>query len=142
MTTAIVKMYSTTQSGLERLPVVDGQMIFVQDTKNIYLDFNSMRICYTAISVFKKDSDRQDLLAPVEGFYFVEETSILWRYKKKWIQISPDNLNPVFFGKRNEFPSIGRENVLYTSDNAIYKWDTLIKDYVIISNKTEWTVLE
>ena len=139
---AIVKAYNTLQSKLSQLPVSDGNLIFVTDTHTIYLDINGTRLGYTDITVLSQETDRTSILAPVEGFYYVEETDIFWRYKGGWKQITPDNLNPLFFGASEDFPPTGKDNVLYISDDATYKWDSLTSQYICIANKTEWDVIQ
>ena len=135
---AIVKAYHTLQSKLSQLPISDGNLIFVTDTHTIYLDINGTRLGYTDITVLSQETDRTSILAPVEGFYYVEETNILWRYKEGWKKVTPDNLSPLFFGAYEDFPPTGKSNVLYISDDATYKWDSLTSQYICIANKTEW----
>ena len=138
MSSAILKVYATNAAKLSRLQVQDGQLIFVKDTKKIFLDLNGVRLGYEAIQVFSSDEERLQVLAPVEGFYYVEETNIIWRYNKEWKQITPDYLTPFFFGNREDFPPTGNPKILYLTDDATYKWDSLLNDYLVISNKTEW----
>lgn len=138
---AIVKFYHTTQSKLAQLPVSDGNLIFVTDTKKMYLDINGNRLGYQDIQVLPTETDRTSILAPIEGFYYIEETNILWRYKEGWKKVTPDNLSPLFFGAYEDFPPIGNSNVLYISDDATYKWDSLTSTYICVSNKTEWKEL-
>lgn len=135
---AIVKFYHTTDSKLAQLPVSDGNITFVTDTKRLYLDINGNRLPYVDIQILSRESDRTSILAPIEGFYFVEDTSVLWRYKGGWVQITPSNLNPIFFGNYEDFPPTGSPAVLYVSDDATYKWDSLTSKYLCVSNKTEW----
>lgn len=143
MANAIVKVYTTVEAKLSQLAVVDGQLIFVSDTKRIYLDMGGYRVCYTAIQVFSTDQDRLDWLAPIEGFYFVKSTGVLWNYSGSWKQLSPDNLEQVFIGSTtDDFPQTGNSGTLYTSNNAVYKWDSAARRYEIVANKTEWTALE
>lgn len=138
---AIVKFYHTTQSKLAQLPVSDGNLIFVTDTKKMYLDINGNRLGYQDIQILPTETDRTSILAPIEGFYYVEETNILWRYKEGWKKVTPDNLSPLFFGAYEDFPPTGNSNVLYISDDATYKWDSLTSTYICVSNKTEWKEL-
>lgn len=138
---AIVKFYHTTQSKLAQLPVSDGNLIFVTDTKKMYLDINGNRLGYQDIQVLPTETDRTSILAPIEGFYYIEETNILWRYKEGWKKVTPDNLSPLFFGAYEDFPPTGNSNVLYISDDATYKWDSLTSTYICIANKTEWKSL-
>ena len=46
---AIVKFYYTVNSKLAELPIVDGQIIFVSDTKKFYLDNGSSRVEMTSV---------------------------------------------------------------------------------------------
>lgn len=78
---AIVKFYSTVSDKLSEIPQADGQIIFTKDTQTIYLDDAGVRLPYNVIKIFSKDAFRQALINPAEGFYFVEETAVLWRYK-------------------------------------------------------------
>ena len=139
---AIVKMYHTTDSKISQLPVTDGNLVFTTDTKRMYLDMNGLRLPYVDIQILSQETDRTSILAPIEGFYFVEETNVLWRYKGGWKQITPNNLAPLFFGDYEDFPPQGQSNVLYVTDDATYKWDSLTSTYICISNKTEWKTLE
>lgn len=141
MSLAILKVYATNAAKLSQLQVQDGQLIFVTDTKRIFLDFNGIRVSYSTIQVFSTDEERLQVLAPIEGFYYVEDTNIIWRYNKGWKQITPSNLIPFFFGDREDFPPTGNNNMIYLSDDAIYKWDSLLQDYLIVSTKNVWTKL-
>lgn len=139
---AIVKVYTTVAAKLSQLEVRDGNLIFVSDTKQLYLDFNGNRLGYDCIQVFFSEQNRVDLLAPTEGFYFVEETGVMWRYKAGWKQISPDNLNQITFGTSvDDFPTEGNSKILYVADDATYKWDAVTQSYLCVSNKTEWKTL-
>lgn len=135
---AKVKFYSTVASKLADLPVVDGQMIFVTDTKKFYLDMGGLRLGYSDIQILPSESDRTGLLAPTEGFYFVDDTNVMWRYKNGWHQITPSNAQPFVYGEFDSFPEVGKENTLYATEDATYVWDTITSSYICIANKTEW----
>lgn len=141
MSNSIVKFYHTKQSKLSSLPVRDGNLIFVTDTKVLYLDINGNRLPYVDIQILSQESDRTSILAPIEGFYYVEDTNVLWRYKGSWKQVTPNTLTPLFFGGYKDFPEQGNSGVLYVSDNATYKWDSTQSQYVCVANKTEWDFL-
>lgn len=137
---AIMKVYSTVDAKLSQLSVRDGNLIFTTDTRRIYLDMNGNRMGYDTIRVFNKDSDRQAVLAPVEGFYFVRDTGVLWNVTAgKWRQMTPSDLQQVSFGtSSNDFPKVGNQNILYVADDSVYRWDAMLNEYVVVSNKTEW----
>lgn len=142
MAAPIVKMYSTTAARLSDLAVLDGQMIFVKDVRKIYLDLNDIRVEYSILQVLSDEQERAAILAPVEGFYYVESTHVMWRYKSGWTQITPSNLTPVFFGAYETFPEVGDPSVLYVDDDVLYKWDALTSSYLAVANKTQWEELE
>ena len=84
----ILKAISTVDSKLASLEQKDGQLIFCKDTRKILLDLNGVRTAYEQITTINTESQRTEILAPVDGFYFVLDTHILWRYSAEWIQIT------------------------------------------------------
>ena len=84
----ILKAISTVDSKLASLEQKDGQLIFCKDTQKILLDLNGVRTAYEQITTINTESQRTEILAPVDGFYFVLDTHILWRYSAEWIQIT------------------------------------------------------
>lgn len=89
MAKTILKVVSTVESKLPTLPLEDGQLIFVYDKKKIILDNRGVRTVYEQIQTIETEEQRNDLLAPIDSFYFVIETSILWRYTNgHWNQIT------------------------------------------------------
>lgn len=135
-----IKFFYTSSQRLPLLPVVDGQMIFTIDTNIIYLDINGLRLSYNTIKIFDTEDERQNASSLAEGFYFVNETNIAWKYKGNgsWTQLTPSNLEPIFIGSYDTFPSIGQPKTLYVADEGIYKWDEYSNKYLMVSNKTEW----
>jgi len=89
MAKTILRVVSTVESKLPTLPLEDGQLIFVYDKKKIILDNRGVRTVYEQIQTIETEEQRNDLLAPIDSFYFVIETSILWRYTNgHWNQIT------------------------------------------------------
>lgn len=140
---AVLKLYHTTSSKLPDLEMKEGNMIFVSDMQTLYLDFNGMRLPYNGVRTFATDGDRLGLLSPVEGWYYVEETNVVWQYKENaWRQITPSDLNPIYFGGESSFPKTGVTGRLYVTDSRIYKWDAATKKYVVVANTTAWDSIE
>ena len=139
MPNPIIKVYGTVKARLDQLPVNDGNLIFVRDTCKVYLDMGGLRLDFATIRVFQTDAERTGTLAPVEGFYYVEDTGVLWRYSSFWKQITPSNLTPIFFGKYEDFPPTGSSSMLYVDDARTYRWDGT--KYTVVANKTEWEEL-
>lgn len=141
---ATVKLYRTKSERLPQLPVRNGNIVFVSDTRQICLDADGLRIPYDPIKIFDTEQERADCDEPVTGFYFVIETNVLWRYSDNlWNQLTPSNLTPIVYGKViSDFPEVGESDILYIADESIYKWDDTINQYVIVSNRTSWQKLE
>jgi len=140
---AVAKLYCTTSSRLPDLAVSNGNMIFVSDMQTLYLDFNGSRIPYNGVKTFLTEGERIGLLSPAEGWYYVEETSVVWRYKDKiWTQITPSDIEPIYFGGESTFPREGVPNKLYVAEDCIYKWDSTTQKYVVVANSTAWVNIE
>ncbi len=140
---AAVKLYRTISERLPELPVRNGNIIFVSDSRQICLDSDGIRIPYDPIKIFDTEQERADCEEPVTGFYFVADTNVLWRYSNDaWSQLTPSNLTPIVYGKViADFPQEGQSDILYVADDAIYKWDDAAKQYIIAANKTIWQKL-
>lgn len=139
MTAPILKVYTTISNKLNDLHVQDGQLIFVSDTKTIYLDNNGVRLSYDIIQVLKTDKDRINIDSPKEGFYFVEENAILWRYNYKWIQLTQGDVPHIILTEKYiDLPTIGEKDTLYSTENSLYVWDKVNKKYISIASNTEW----
>ena len=123
--TATIKFVSTISSKLSQLGIENGQLIFVTDTRTIYLDFNGVRTEYNQIVVLFNENQRLSLAYPIEGlFYFVKETNVLWRYdgNYQWVQLTSPPKENIVFLNYNELPSQGKEKVLYITEKTTYQW--------------------
>lgn len=122
---ADTKFYSVSEANLDSIAVENGNIIFVRDSKKIALDSKGERILYHTISVLPTEQSRL-LMTPVRGFYFVEETGILFRYNGAvWIQINEKPKERVnFLEMDEELPPISKaqEGVLYITSNSIYRY--------------------
>lgn len=138
-TNTIISVIATTGSKIKDLVIKDGQLIFIQDKQRVALDFNGKRVFYNQIVILNSESDRQLILAPVEGlFYFVIETAILWTYNNsQWVQITTPAENIVYIDDTP--PQSGKESQVFfnTSEKNISVWDKKSQSYNVIANKTE-----
>lgn len=116
----VLKIVSTTKSRVSELPVSYGQLIFCKDVRTIYFDTDE-RVEYNQIMIFSKEAHRLASI-PVCGFYFVQETNILWRYDEKWIQLTSSPKEQIVFLPKDQFPSIGDINILYIDGTDMYRW--------------------
>jgi hypothetical protein len=81
---------NTNKATLQNSMVENGHIYFVQDTKELFYDYDTQRIQVTDILVLNKEADRTNILfTPLNKFYFVLETSVLWFYKDgNWYDVS------------------------------------------------------
>ena len=134
----ILSVISTTASRLPDLAIKDGQLIFVKDSQKVALDIGSKRTFYNQITILQTESERQSLLAPIEGaFYFVIENAVLWHYQQDWIQITTPPEDIVFIG--TILPELGSNKTVYINKQQknISVWDETLNQYVVIADKTE-----
>lgn len=129
----VLSVIGTVKSKLSDLSIKNGQLIFVQDSQKIALDFNGKRVFYNQIVILKTEQERQELLAPVEGlFYFVLGTAVLWTYSTDWIQITNSPEEILFVG--TTLPELGSEKTIYVNkaNKNISIWDKETGAYIIV----------
>lgn len=138
---AKAKLYYTSSEYINALPINNGNIIFVPDANMFCLDMSNQRFTYTTIKTFATEAARAAMPFPNEGFYFVEETYVFWRWhNNEWSQITPSYLKPVVYGASIEdFPSIGQPETLYYTDDGIYHWKG--NKYNLVGNVNTWDVL-
>ena len=117
-----LKVVSTTSDRLGQLSVDYGQLIFVRDTRELYFDHQQGRISYAQIIILETEDQRANMRSPVNGFYFVKETGVIWRHDNGWISITNPPSELIEFLPKDLFPQIGKENVLYIDGIKIYRW--------------------
>lgn len=129
----------TTSERLSSLLIQNGQLVFVKDKCRIAFDWDGKRTFYNQITELETDYERASMPSPLDGYYFVIETAILWRYDNDWIQITskPDDI--VFIGA--ELPELGqaKEKTLYVdkTKKEISVYDKTANSYVVVANKTD-----
>lgn len=126
MATTATKFITTTEQRLELLPISNGQLIFVRDSRRVCLDYQGERVEYGQIIVLADDEHRLSIEYPFKTFYFVLDTRVLWRYEEEWIPvISSKTEERITFLGNDELPEKGVENMLYTTTSNIYRWNGL-----------------
>lgn len=121
MAKCVIKYYTVPHDKVSQLPIIDGQLIFVRDAREIFLDVNGERTSYSQIMVLI-DEDHRKSLKPVTGFYFVSSTSVLWRYENnQWIPLTTTPREKIVF--TDELPQIGVEETLYIQGTAMYRFN-------------------
>lgn len=70
--------------------ITSGKIYVASDTHELYCDtLDGNRIKISDIEYLDTDSNREDLLAPLNKFYYVSDTNKLWYYNERWVQIGP-----------------------------------------------------
>ena len=134
-----MRFIATTSDKISTIAKQKGQLIFSRDDRVIYLDTDTnTRTEYRSIISLISEEQRQSIISPVSGFYFVEETAVLWTYNinKEWEQLTqtPDN-RILFYSSISEFPAQGKEGILYNTLDNIYKWSSLQNTYIKIGSE-------
>ena len=79
------------QSELDSVTKAPGQLIYTTYTYRTYWDISSTeRRLLSDVIILSTESEREDILAPLDKFYFVEDTNEFWRYDTNngWVQLS------------------------------------------------------
>ena len=67
-----IQIINTNKSLLETSAISNGSIYFVQDTKELFYDYNSIRSSITDILILATEADRTSVLfTPLNKFYFV-----------------------------------------------------------------------
>lgn len=138
----VVKFISTTEKKLADLEILNGQLIFVEDTRRVYMDLHNQRTQYNNIIYLSTENQRLSMSTPVAAFYFCYETNIVWRYDdtiQEWIQITGKPQQSVVFLDEEDFPAKGNPSCIYISGVDIYRWRD--GEYQIIGS-SYWKKLE
>lgn len=132
-----ITYYLTDSAHINSIDVNLGNLLFSEDTKRIYFDGNLGRICYDSIIVFETDLDRFNYPNPMDGFYFVSETKVLWRYENdEWTSITEPPTNNVIFIPKSELPIPGEFATLYICDTEMFIWKN--NEYIPMNADSVW----
>ena len=139
---SIMSLVATSSSRIRDLIIKDGQLIFVQDLGRIAFDYKGKRVFYNQIVELETEAERLALEDPLNGYYFVIDEAVLWRYnesEKEWLQITDKPKDIVFVGVN--LPQLGQANKIYanTTEGAecISVWDEELGRYVVVADKTQ-----
>lgn len=135
-TRSVLKLVATTSSKIRDLTISDGQLCFLYDIGRIAFDYKGTRVFYNQIVELKSEAVRQSLENPLDGYYFVVGTGVLWAYKSGWTQLTgtPENIEFVDV----DLPELGQENKLYVNktEQDISVWDEETNQYIKVANYT------
>lgn len=133
-----MRFIATTSEKISDIEVQKGQLIFSTDDRVIYLD-SDKRTSFQEIMTLINDNQRLNTSSLINGYYFVEETSILWRYNNSiWTQLTNPPSENVIFIDEKDLPETGEKKTLYVTEKVIYKWDNNTNSYVQMGGSSEW----
>ncbi len=134
-----ITYYLTTSEYINTIDVALGNLIFCEDTKRVYFDGDNGRVSYDSLLVFETDADRHAYAHPMDGFYFVEETKIMWRYSNgEWTAITEPPTNNVIFIPKSELPTKGEFATLYICDTEMFIWSPTENKYIPMNADSIW----
>lgn len=141
-TKSVFKLVATTSSKIRNLTIADGQLVFLYDIGRIAFDYKGTRVFYNQIVELESEAVRQSLENPLDGYYFVVGTGVLWAYKSGWTQLTgrPENIEFIDV----ELPELGQEDKLYVNktEQNISVWDDITNQYIPVANYTMDATLE
>lgn len=133
---SVLSLVATKSSRIKDLVIKNGQLIFIQDLGRIAFDFNNTRVFYNQITELSTDSARLALDSPLNGYYFVIDTAVLWYYDNGWLPITGKPNEVIFIGV--ELPELGqaKDGMLYINkaEREIAIFDSDTNDYLVVSN--------
>ena len=116
----------TTKSILDTTAIVDGKAYFVQDSEQLYFDYDQTRTEIRDIIVLDTEGARTSMLAPKNKFYFVIETAKLWLYKNGlWIEAAGSgsggmNLSSQSFSAGSAIASVTLDKAIAGASSIVY----------------------
>ncbi len=135
---AKITYYSTSIDKLDQIPVVDGNLIFVEDERAIFLDANNVRTSYQQIICIQSEEQRAALQYPLKGFYFIKDSCVLWRYDDGWYQMTTTPQEQIIFRPVGSLPPEGESNKIYIDGINIYRF--LDGRYQLMNDTVNWGV--
>ena len=141
---AIVNLFVTKPKYLSQIPVRDGNIVFVEESNQVCLDYNNERYTYETIHTFQTEQERAAYKPTLPGYYFVADEGCLWYYDaSKWTRITKTPEDIITFVEM-EFPATGKTEVLYVSKKYqnISLWDEAKQDYLSVANHTKMVTEE
>lgn len=130
--------YLTNSQNIDSIPIKTGNLIFCEDSKKIYFDGTSGRVCYDSIVILETEDSRLEIEDPFISFYYVQDSNKLWRYDEYgWHCLNEDSLTQnVEFIEKEYLPEEGEYEILYVCGDEQYIW----KDgqYIQITAESKW----
>lgn len=137
-----LKLYHTTSSKLQTLPIVGGQLIVSRDNNTLCIDIDDIgRIEISDFIDIETDAQRLAVLAPLPNkYYYVADTNSVWRFVGgEWKKINNNTTYTLSSGSTNgtvkligsdgaeiEIPVKGLGSAAFTDANDYAKKDNAL----------------
>lgn len=109
---AKVRFSDSSKSTILRQSIISGKIYVASDTRELYCDtLDGERIKISDIEYLETNDEREDILAPLNKFYYVSDTNKLWYYNERWVQIGP--------GSQLVIKANGTQLGSYTGEEAV-----------------------
>lgn len=127
---AILSVIATKSDRLRDLLIKNGHLIFIQDRNRIAFDWGGKRSFYNSLEILETEAERAVIVRPVDGYYFVIDSAVLWRYDNGWTQVTSKPDEVLFIGV--ELPELGKANKLYVNkkEQSISVWNEDTDSYL------------
>ena len=79
-TNAVFTIAKANSSTLNTVPITNGQMIFVDDTRQIYFDYNNIRQYYCQ-PIKTTKSEAFSIISPAETYYYFTDENTMFYYE-------------------------------------------------------------
>lgn len=133
---AAINLFITKPEYLSQIPVRDGNIIFIEQSGQVCLDYHEERYAYETICTYQKDAERVSDKTKLPGYYFVTETNCFWYFDSiNWTRITQTPENVISFVE-TDLPSQGETEILYISkkEQKICIWDKDDSSYLTVAN--------
>ena len=97
MSNTNVKFVTTIASKLGALPIVNGQIIYLSDSSEIYFDMNNVRKPSSDFIEMPNEDAIKAILTPLNKLYIAKDVGSLWKFiNSEWVRISgPDGISDI-----------------------------------------------
>jgi hypothetical protein len=92
MSNTKVKFVTAYASQLDSIPIINGQIIYLSDSSQIYFDMNNVRKPSSDIIEMPNEEAIKAILTPLNKLYIAKDVGTLWKYLNTgWVCISGSN---------------------------------------------------
>lgn len=102
---------------IQSYPLKCGQLLISIDTYGIYLDISDTERKLISQIIRITESERNDMLVPVIGFYYVTDKNKLYYYYNEWMLVGGEEIS-IVKSDNNGYLKVNGQDILIYSDDA------------------------